>query len=198
MEDAPDEEEDPVNLTPTLPTDVKFVRDVKMQKKGAAGIYVLRRIVTTASHIYFCQVCARTQRETANSTVQLRTHAQDALALSSSNDVILFSQVDQDEIMDDICLHEIASIQQLRPIQTVEGSGAAGAGQKIKRKSSALTVPVASSDEAKSKRMLQRIQKAKAQRERRPSTGNQDPIMDKIDSVFDHVDINGDSTTFID
>ena len=198
MEDAPDEEEDPVNLTPTLPTDVKFVRDVNMQKKGAAGIYVLRRIVTTASHIYFCQVCARTQRETANSTVQSRTRAQDALALSPSNDVILFSQVDQDEIMDDICLHEIASIQQLRPIQTVEGSGAAGAGQKIKRKSSALTVPVASSDEAKSKRMLQRIQRAKAQRERRPSTGNQDPIMDKIDSVFDHVDINGDGTSFID
>ena len=100
MEDAPDEEEDPVNLTPTLPTDVKFVRDVKMQKKGAAGIYVLRRIVTTASHIYFCQVCARTQRETANSTVQSRTRAQDALTLSPSNDVILFSQVDQDEIMD--------------------------------------------------------------------------------------------------
>ena len=143
-------------------------------------------------------MCPYSEIETANSTVQLRTHAQDALALSSSNDVILFSQVDQDEIMDDICLHEIASIQQLRPIQTVEGSGAAGAGQKIKRKSSALTVPVASSDEAKSKRMLQRIQKAKAQRERRPSTGNQDLIMDKIDSVFDHVDINGDGTTFID
>ena len=45
--------------------------------------------------------------------------------------------------------------------------------------------------------MLQRIQKAKAQRERRPSTGNQDLIMDKIDSVFDHIDINGDGTSFI-
>lgn len=75
MEDAPDEEEDPVNLTPTLPTDVKFVRDVNMQKKGAAGIYVLRRIVTTASHIYFCQVYARTQRETANHSVQLYSRA---------------------------------------------------------------------------------------------------------------------------
>ena len=141
-------------------------------------------------------MCPYSEIETANSTVQSRTRAQDALALSPSNDVILFSQVDQDEIMDDICLHEIASIQQLRPIQTVEGSGAAGAGQKIKRRSSALTVPVASSDEAKSKRMLQRIQRAKAQKGR-PSTGNQDPIMDKIDSVFDHVDINGDGTSFI-
>ena len=82
MEDASDEEEDPVNLTPTLPTDVKFVRDVNMQKKGAAGIYVLRRIVTTASHIYFCQVCARTQRETAyvpvrreRLRIQLYSHA---------------------------------------------------------------------------------------------------------------------------
>ena len=73
MEDAPDEEEDPVNLTPTLPTDVKFVRDVNMQKKGAAGIYVLRRIVTTASHIYFCQVCARTQRWRLR--IQLYSHA---------------------------------------------------------------------------------------------------------------------------
>ena len=45
--------------------------------------------------------------------------------------------------------------------------------------------------------MLQRIQRAKAQKGR-PSTGNQDPIMDKIDSVFDHIDINGDGTSFID
>jgi hypothetical protein len=32
------------------------LRDVVLHKKGAAGIYTLRRVVTTAKNIYFCQV----------------------------------------------------------------------------------------------------------------------------------------------
>ena len=48
-----DQEMDAAHVLPPLES---RVRDAEIQKKGAAGAFFTRRIVTTETHIYFCQV----------------------------------------------------------------------------------------------------------------------------------------------
>ena len=67
------------DLVNRLPTLAPYVKDEVIHKKTSAGGFAPRRIVTTASHIFFCPE-------------------------------------DSDEVLDDILLHEIESVFQVRPL----------------------------------------------------------------------------------
>ena len=121
------------DLVNRLPTLTPYVKDEVIHKKTPAGSFAPRRIVTTASDIYFCPE-------------------------------------DSDEVLDDILLHEIVSVFQVRPLHqlmssTVEKKKFSGSGSRKRMET----------EEEKRDRILQALSDPSKSRI---------PAVWKIDAVF--------------
>jgi len=71
-------------LRQRLPPVKTFMRDENIFKKGASGVYGIRRIVTTETNVYFCQT-------------------------------------GRDDVLDEMLVHEIASVWKVKPVRDTTG-----------------------------------------------------------------------------